>query len=376
MRTKLRSAFTALALAAAATTFAAAQGPIKIATAGPITGDDAIWGIQVYQGAELAVDDINAKGGLLGRKIELVKFDDKGDSMEAASVAQRIVNDQDLVAVIGHVFSGCSLAAGPIYSRGKVPMMAVASTNPKVPSAGNYVFRINLSDASAGAEMAKYTIQKLKAKKIAVIMGQSDYCQGVFNAFEGKTKELGGTIVTLQKFVPGQDKDFSVVLTSVKAAGPDIILVDAYASDAALITQQARGLGINTMLEIPDGAADPDFIKLAGRSADGVIAFSYFNPTIKDAKIQNLAKKYEAKYHTEILTYVPYAYDAMIAVAEAIRMAGKADRASIYAELPMVKYPNGMTGEIAFVNRDRASGWSVVLKVQNDKFNFLALTTE
>jgi branched-chain amino acid transport system substrate-binding protein len=238
------------------------------------------------------------------------------------------------------------------------------------------VFRINLSDASAGAEMAKYTIQKLKAKKIAVIMGQSDYCQGVFNAFEGKAKELGGTIVTLQKFVPGQDKDFSVVLTSVKAAGPDIILVDAYASDAALITQQARGLGINTMLEIPDGAADPDFIKLAGRSADGVIAFSYFNPTIKDAKIQNLAKKYEAKYHTEILTYVPYAYDAMTAVAEAIRMAGKADRASIYAELPKVKYPNGMTGEIAFVNRDRASGWSVVLKVQNDKFNFLALTTE
>jgi branched-chain amino acid transport system substrate-binding protein len=255
-------------------------------------------------------------------------------------------------------------------------MMAVASTNPKVPSSGNYVFRINLSDASAGAEMAKYTIQKLKAKKIAVIMGQSDYCLGVFNAFEAKAKELGGSIATVQKFVPGQDKDFNVILTSVKATRPDIILVDGYASDAALITQQARGLGIQTPLEIPDGAADPDFIKLAGKAADGVIAFSYFNPTIKDAKIQDLAKRYQAKYHNEILTYVPYAYDAMTAVAEAIRMAGKADRASIYEALPKVKYAKGMTGEIAFVSRDRSAGWSVVLKVQNDKFNFLALTTE
>ena len=365
-----------VALALAASTFAGAQAPIKIATAGPITGDDAIWGIQVFQGVEMAVEDLNAKGGLLGRKIELVKFDDKGESKEAASVAQRIVNEPDVVAVIGHVFSSCSLAAGPIYSRGKLPMVAVASTNPKVPASGSYVFRINLSDATAGAEMARYTIQKLNAKRIAVIMGQSDYCQGVFNAFEGKAKELGGTIVTQQKFVPGQDKDFNVILTSVKATNPDMILVDAYASDAALITQQARGLGIKTPIQIPDGAADPDFIKLAGKAAEGVVAFSYFNPTIKDPKIQDLMKKYQAKYNHEILTYVPYAYDAMTAVAEAIRLAGKADRASIFTALPKVNYANGMTGPISFLNRDRAVGWSVVLKVQNDKFNYVALTTD
>jgi branched-chain amino acid transport system substrate-binding protein len=363
-------------LALAASSFAGAQGSIKIATAGPITGDDAIWGVQVYQGVEMAVEDINAKGGLLGRKIELVKFDDKGESKEAASVAQRIVNEQDVVAVIGHVFSSCSLAAGPIYSRGKVPMVAVASTNPKVPAAGNYVFRINLSDASAGSEMAKYTVQKLKARRVAVIMGQSDYCQGVFNAFEAKAKELGASIVIQQKFVPGQDKDFNVILTSVKAANPDMILVDAYASDAALITQQARALGIQTTIQIPDGAADPDFIKLAGKAAEGVVAFSYFNPSIKDPRIQGLMKKYQAKYNHEILTYVPYAYDAMTAVAEAVRMAGKADRASVYSALPKVNYSNGMTGPISFLNRDRAVGWSVVLKVQNDKFNYLALTSE
>ena len=214
-------------------------------------------------------------------------------------MAQRIVNDQDLVAVIGHVFSGCSLAAGPIYSRGKVPMMAVASTNPKVPSAGNYVFRINLSDASAGAEMAKYTIQKLKAKKIAVIIGQSDYCQGVFNAFEGKTKEFGGTIVTLQKFVPGQDKDFSVVLTSVKAAGPDIILVDAYASDAALNRWQGQGSWHQHYAGDPGRSGRPGFYQVGWEV--GLMASSpspTSTPPIKDVK--------DSKSGQEIRGQIPY----------------------------------------------------------------------
>ncbi len=354
----------------------AAADTIKIATAGPITGDGAIWGLQAYRGVELAVADLNAKGGVLGRKLEIVKFDDKGESMEAASVAQRIVNDPSLVAVIGHVYSSCSMAAGPIYSRGKVTMLAVASTNPKVPSTGNFVYRINLSDASAGAEMGKYTVQKLNAKRIAVILDQNDYCQGVYTAFAAKAKELGGSIVSVQKFVGGQDKDFNVLLTSVRSANPDIILVDGYSTEAALITQQARGLGMKTTLEIPDGATNPDYIKLAGKAAEGTLAFSYFDPTIADAKIQNLAKKYKAKYNEEIQTYVPYAYDAMTAVAEAIRIAGSTNRVAINNALGKVNIENGMTGKISFVNRDRAIGWSVVLKVQNDKFKFIELTSK
>ena len=165
----------------------APSGPIRIATVGPITGDGAVWGTQQQQGVELAIIDINAAGGLLGRQVELVPFDDKADAKEAVSVAQRIVDDLSISAVIGHVYSGNTIAAGPVYTKGGVPLVAVAATNPKVvESGGEYVFRINLSDAAAGADMANYVVGKLGKKSIAVLRDQNDYAQGVFGAFKAK----------------------------------------------------------------------------------------------------------------------------------------------------------------------------------------------
>lgn len=345
---------------------------IKIATVGPITGDGAVWGTQQVQGAELAIADINAAGGLLGKEVELVSLDDKGDPKEAVSVAQRIVDDPGIVAVIGHFYSGSTIAAGPIYTKGKVPVVAVAATNPKVVDVGGeYVFRINMSDAAAGADMASYVVGKLGKKAIAVLRGQDEYAQGVFEAFKARAEELGGAIVSDQKFVSGQDKDFSVMLTTIMEANPDLIFADCYAADAALIAQQKATLGIDIPLIIPDGATEPTYISLAGGAAEGTIAFSYFDPTIDDPKIAALIKKYEEKYNQEILTYVPFAYDAMMAIAEAIKIAGSTEREAIRDALEQVNYPDGVTGVISFENRDRAVGWSVVLKVENGKFVFV-----
>lgn len=351
----------------------ATAGPIRIATVGPITGDGAVWGTQQQQGVQLAIDDLNASGGILGRQVELVPFDDKGDPKEAVSVAQRIVDDASIVAVIGHLYSSSTIAAGPIYTKGKVPLVAVAATNPKVVTVGgDYVFRINLSDASAGADMAEYTVTKMNKKSIAVLTDQNDYAQGVYEAFAAKAKELGAKIVSVQTYVGGQDKDFTVMLTTVMEAKPDVILASSLAAEAALIAQQMKTLGITVPLIIPDGATEPTFIKLAGEAAEGTIAFSYFDPTIQDPKIQSLRDKYRAKYNQDILTYVPYAYDAMMAIADAIKLAGNTDRTAIRDALEKVNDPNGITGTLSFVNRDRAVGWSVVLKVQNGQFVFVA----
>lgn len=350
----------------------AASGSIKIATVGPITGDGAVWGTQQQQGVQLAIDDINAAGGLLGRQVELVPFDDKGDPKEAVSAAQRIVDDASIVAVVGHLYSSSTIAAGPIYTKGKTPLVAVAATNPKVVTVGGeYVFRINLSDASAGADMAEYTVTKMNKKSIAVLTDQNDYAQGVYEAFSTKVQELGAQIVSVQKYVGGQDKDFTVMLTSAMESNPDVILASSLAAEAALIAQQMKTLGITIPLIIPDGATEPTYIKLAGEAAEGTIAFSYFDPTIKDPKIQSLREKYQAKYNQDILTYVPYAYDAMMAIADAIKIAGNTDRTAVRDALEKVNDPNGITGTISFVNRDRAVGWSVVLKVQNGQFVFV-----
>jgi branched-chain amino acid transport system substrate-binding protein len=358
-----------------APTTQATSGTIKIATVGPITGDGAVWGTQQQQGVQLAIDDINAGGGILGKQVELVAFDDKGDPKEAVSVAQRIVDDPSIVAVVGHLYSSSTKAAGPIYTKGKVPLVAVAATNPTVVTVGgDYVFRINLSDASAGADMADYTVTKMGKKKIAVLVDQTDYAQGVYDAFAAKAKELGAEIVSVQKYVGGQDKDFSVMLTTIQGTNPDVILASSLSGEAALIAQQMKALGITLPLLIPDGATEPTYIKLAGAAAEGTTAFSYFDPTIKDPKIQDLEKKYTAKYNQDILTYVPYAYDAMTAIADAIKLAGNTDRTAIRNALEKVNDPNGVTGTLSFVNRDRAVGWSVVLKVQDGKFVFVEKT--
>ncbi len=374
MLTKLLSTVTGVALALTASTSSFAQQTIKIAVAGPMTGDYAIWGNTSYRGVEMAIQDLNAKGGVLGRKFEFVKFDDKGDSIESANVAQRIVGDKDFVAVIGHVFSSCTLAAGPIYSRGKVPEIAVASSSKKVLPSGKYVFRINLGDEKAGVDMASYTMQKVKVKKIAVIMEQSDYAEGLVSTFQAKVESMGGSIVTKQKFVSGQDRDFNVILTSIKTLRPDLILLAAFSPDAALIAQQARNLGIKTPLEVPDAACDADFLKLAGVAGEGVLGFNYFDTSSKDPRIQKLAKRYQTNYHEELGHFTPFAYDAMCVVAEAIRLGGKADRASIYANLPKVNIADGLTGQISFQNRERAVSYSAVHLVKNGQWESLGLT--
>jgi branched-chain amino acid transport system substrate-binding protein len=339
-----------------------------------MTGDYANWGNMTYRGVEMAIEDLNAKGGALGRKFEFVKFDDKGDSIEAANVAQRIVSDKEIVAVIGHVFSSCTLAAGPIYSRGKVPEIAVASSSKKVLPSGNYVFRINLGDEKAGVDMAAYTVNKMKAKRIAVIMEQSDYSEGLVSAFQAKAESMGASIITKQKFVSGQDRDFNVILTSVKNLKPDLILLSAFSPDAALIAQQARNLGIKTQLEVPDAACDADFLKLAGVSGEGVLGFNYFDTSSKDPRIQKLAKRYQTNYHEELGHFTPFAYDAMLALVQAIKLGGKADRASIYANLPNANIPDGLTGKISFQNRERAVSYSAVHLFKNGQWESLGLT--
>ncbi|MCC6793109.1 MAG: ABC transporter substrate-binding protein [Thermomicrobiales bacterium] len=356
----------------------AQEGPIKIAVAGSYTGDYSIYGQTEFRGAELAAEEINAAGGVLGRQIELVQMDDKAQPQEAASVAQKAAADPSISAVIGHIFSSTSLAAGPIYQRAQLPAIAVLASNPKVPDVGDYIFRINIDDKVVGAEMAKYTVEKMGKKRIAVILDQTDYTQGVYDSFAAKAKELGAEIVSEQKFVGQQDKDFSVQLTSIRDANPDVIFIDAYHTEGALITQQARNLGIEADLILPDSSATPDYINLAGDSAEGVIAFAYFDRSIDDPKIQELVKKYEEKYGEPIFTTVPFAYDAMYVLAEAIKEAGSADRTAIRDALDQKinDYP-GVTGPISFDERgDRPVGWNVVLKVEDGQFKVLELTQE
>lgn len=356
-----------------------AKEPIKIGAVSPFTGDYSIYGQTLYEGAQMAADDINAKGGLLGgRKVEIVKLDDKGDTKEGASIAQQVVASGEYTAVIGPIFSSVAKAVAPIFERGQVPLMVVYGSTPGIPALGDYIWRININDAVVGAEMADYTYNTLGYKRIAVIMDQTDYTQGVYDAFSSKMKELGGEVVSTLKYVGQQDKDFSMVLTAAEKQDPDCLFLDSFHTEAALILQQKASLGIETPVIIPDASATPQLIELAGDTAEGAIVFAYFDRAIPDPTVQDFVKKYDAKYpNGSMLASVPFAYDAINALAEAIRISGSADRVKVNEGLSQVKDLPGVTGHINFdKDGDRPVGWNVVLKVEGGEFKVVELTTE
>lgn len=352
-----------------------AQKNIVIGVVGPMTGDNAVWGQYEWKTAQLAADEINAAGGVLGKQIVLVQGDDKGDPKEAATVAQSFVAKK-VNAVIGPIFSSATLAAGPIFNQAHIPEIVVLASNPKVAQIGDYTFRINVNDAIAGAQTGQYIVQKMNAKKIGVIFDNNDYAIGVKDALISKATELGAQITDVETYVGGQDRDFSVQLTKIAATKPDVIFCSSYSPEGAMIAQQARGLGINTQLVFPDASATPDFLKLAGDAANGAILTTYFNRDIPDPKAKALVDKYEAKYNEPTFVTVPYTYDAIYVMADSIKRAGSLDPAKIRDAIGSTKDFPGVTGPITVVNRDRPEGWNVVLQVENGQFKVIDMISK
>lgn len=299
---------------------------IKIGVAGPMTGDSSIWGQSVLKAAQLAVDEANANGGVLGKKIVLVPGDDQATSTQAASVAQIFVADKDIVGVIGHEFSSCALAAGPIYQAAGMPYIAVTASNPKIPLIGSYVFQINVNDTVASAQTADYTVNKLGAKKIAVIYDNTDYGKAFKDGFMDEAQKDGAQITDVETYVGGQDKDFSVQLTKMAATDPDTILLAGYANEGGLIAQQARQLGIKAQFVGEDADNDPLFLKLGGAAVNGAIVTTYFDRNIQDPAAKAFVEKYEQAYKTDAFSDTPYAYDAMNTMIDAIKRAGSTDK--------------------------------------------------
>jgi branched-chain amino acid transport system substrate-binding protein len=343
---------------------------IKIGYAGPMTGDNALWGQSALKAAQIAVDEANANGGINGKKLVIVAGDDKGDPKEAASVAQKFVSDPNIVAVLGHVFSTCELTAGPIYQSAGMPNMVTCASNPKIPKIGDYVFRINVGDVVAAQQNADYVVNKLGLKKIAIIYDNMDYGIAYKDGFSAQAQKNGAVITDVETYVgSGQDRDFTVQLTKIAATNPDSIFLVSYATEAALIMQQARQLGIKAKFLGPDSLNTAHFLELAKGSAEGTVVATYFDRGVPDPKAKEFVEKYEKRYNEPTFTTAPYAYDAMNVVIDALKRAGKADRKALRDAIEQTKDLPGVTGTINFdKDGDRPVAWNVILEVVNGKF--------
>lgn len=338
---------------------------IKIGVASPFTGDYAQFGEYTKDGVELAVEEINAAGGVLGKPIEIVYGDDKGDSKEAVSVAQKFASDSSIVGIVGHFFSGATLAAGPIYQQNKIPTIAMASTNPDVANIGDYVYRINVGDNYQGLQLAGLLNSK-GFEKVSVIYDNSDYGKGVSDVFSKSFKELGGEVVVNESYLGGQDKDFSIILTKIKNSGTEAIILASYYSEAALIIQQARNLGIEVPFYASDSLYTEDFINLAGKDANGTYVVAYFHETDPSESAQEFIKKFTAKYNKKVDSWSPYCYDAMYLMADAIKRAGSTDREKIKEAIASTTDFKGATGVANYENAREPLGKDLIVLIVED----------
>lgn len=335
---------------------------IKIGVAGPMTGDQSKMGMDFRNGVSLAVEEWNARGGVLGKKIEVIVGDDQHDPKQAVSVANKIVNE-GAAGVIGHFNSSCSIPASDIYSRGNIPMISPGSTNPQLTEKGyRNVFRVCGRDDQQGKVAADFVSSQLKAGKVAIIHDKTTYGQGLADEFK---KALGdkAEVVFYGGIVQG-DKDFKGVLTSIREKKPEILFFGGIYPEMGLLVRQARELGIKAPFMSGDGSIDPKFVEIAGaQAAEGTyLTFSPDPKNIPSAK--DFIGKYTAKFG-EIGPYSIYAYDAANIMLTAIKASNSADGAKIVDTLHGMEFEGAM-GKIKFDDKGDVTVAPYVVWVTKD----------
>lgn len=346
---------------------------VRIGAASPLTGPQAHIGIDIRNGIQLGVDDVNAAGLVVGGKkvkFELLAEDDEANPTKATTVAQKLV-DAKVVAVVGHFNSGASIPASKIYSDAGIVQISPGSTNPKYTQQGfKTTYRVVANDDQQGPVGAEYAVGKLSAKNIAVIDDSTAYGQGLANAFAAKAAALGAKIVA-HEHTTDKDTDFTAILTAVKAKNPDLVFFGGIDTQAGPMAKQMAGLGIKARLLGGDGMQTPNFIKLAGDAAEGAMASIPGLPKEKMPGGKAFLDKFKSKYNAEVELFAPMGYDAVFVIAEAMKRAGSSEPAKILAEMPKTNY-NGVIGPIAFDDKgDLKNGPLTIYAVKGGKWEAL-----
>lgn len=346
--------------------------PIKIGEYGSLTGGTATFGQSTKKGVDLAIDEINAAGGVKGRPLQVLVEDDQGRPEEAAQVVQKLINQDKVVAVLGEVASSRSLAAAPICQQAGIPMITPSSTNEQVTLVGDYIFRVCFIDPFQGEVCAKFARENLAAKSAAILKDiRNDYSVGLAKSFNETFTALGGRIAAEVAYSEG-DKDFRGQLTQIKSSKPDIIFVPGYYTEAGLIAQQAREQGLTQPLLGGDGWESPKLLEIGGTALEGSYYCNHYFAGAPIPRIQEFSKKYQARYGEEPDSIAALAYDAAKLLAISMEKAPSLAGSDIRDVLATTAGYEGVTGTVTFdANRNPVKP-AVMLKIEGGKINFVA----
>jgi branched-chain amino acid transport system substrate-binding protein len=344
---------------------------ILIGEVGSLTGSEATFGISTRNAIDLAIREVNAAGGVKGKKIELRVYDNQSKPEEAANAANRLINQDNVLLILGEVASSNSIAMATKAQPAKVPMISNASTNPRVTEIGDYIFRVCFIDPFQGYVMAKFAHDNLKMNKVAVLRDLgSDYSQGLADVFERKFTEMGGKIVARETYTKGST-DFRSQLTAIKRSSPEAIYIPGYYNDIGLIARQARELGITATLMGGDGWDSEKLFELGGSAIDGSYFSNHYSPDDPNPRIQKFIAAYKAAYGSVPDALAALGYDAAMVAVDAIKRAPSFDRAAIRDAIAQTRNFHGVTGSITLDEKRNATKPAVVLEVTKGKTKYV-----
>src|SRR5882724_978680 len=348
-----------------------ATGPILIGFYGDLSGRTSNFGQSTKNGVLMIADEINKSGGINGRQIQILSEDDEGRPEKAATVVTKLIDQDRVIALVGEVASGNTLAAAPKAQAAKVPMISPSSTNPAVTQVGDYIFRVCFIDPFQGDVMAKFAANTLKAKKAAIMLDfNSPYSRGLTEFFEASFKKLGGQIVDKQSYTQG-DRDYKGQLTAIRSRNPDVIYVPGYYGEVGVIAKQAKQLDIKAPLLGGDGWDSTQLWDLGGEALNGDYISNHYSVDDPSPAIQKFVADYKARYGNVPDALAALGYDAMKVLGDAIKRAGTTEEPQLKDAIAATKDFAGVTGTISLDKDRNAVKPAVVLKLQDKKYIYV-----
>src|SRR3989338_1941407 len=343
---------------------------IRIGFFGPLTGSTATWGQMGKKAVDLAVEEVNAQGGLLGKQVKVIYEDDQSLPEQAKIAALKLIKQHKVSALIGEYASSRSLAAAPEAQRNKIPMVSPFSTNPKVTAVGDYIFRVCYIDPFQGSAMAHFAYDQLGVRSAAILRDiKNDYSIGLANYFIETFTKLGGKIVADHAYSEG-DVEFRSQLTATKASNPQAIFIPGYYTEVGLIARQTRELGMNIPLLGGDGWDSTKTVDIGGNAANNSYFSTPFAADDPNPAGQMFIKNFQLRYALHPDGTAAVSYEAAMDIFDAIKREGSTDGKAIRDALAATKDYDGVSGKMSLDKDRNAIKRIVIMKIEDQKLQF------
>ena len=322
MKRSFISLFLLVILLFAMSSLVMAQDVVKLGFFAPVTGPAAADGESALNSAKLAVEVINEEGGIDGREVQLVEYDDHLDSKQSVSIAQKLTTRDNVVAVVSGSYSGTTRPAATIYQNAKVPMISAYAIHPDIPKTGDYIFQQSFPGPVQGRVGGYMAVDDLGAQKIAILYVDNDFGSTLNDNFQEYVKEKGAEVVYVDSFAIGE-REFNPVLTKIKGLNPDLIYVVAYAGEGAAIMRQSVDVGIEAQILGTEGMdSTTQFLQVAGEAAEGLIITTNLNRDSEEEQVIDYINRYTEKYGFAPDMVGASTYDAFMLLAHVMRQVG------------------------------------------------------